>query len=95
MQFQIFLGRNIPDAGKVTNEMMAHFILNEVSPRFEGFTMIEGVGFWKGEAEQVTILTIITDDSESVSEVAEEFKIQFRQNSVLISETPVPTLQFV
>jgi hypothetical protein len=95
VQFQLFLGRNIPDAGKVTNEMMANFIQNEVATRFEGFTMIEGVGFWKGEAEQVTILTILTDDHENVSEIAAAFKTQFRQESVLIAETPVPVLQFV
>ena len=39
-QFQLFLGRNIPDAGKITDEMMSDFIKSEVSTRFDGFTAV-------------------------------------------------------
>ena len=95
MQFQLFLGRNIPDAGKVTNPMMAAFILEEVAPRFDGFTSVDGVGFWKGEAEQVTILTFITEDREKVEEIAKAFKTAFRQESVLMTEVALPVCQFV
>ena len=38
-QFQLFLGRNIPDAGSVTQEMMNDFITDEVATRFDGFTV--------------------------------------------------------
>ena len=95
MQFQLFLGRNIPDAGKVSKAMMQTFIREEVCPRFDGFTVTEGVGFWKGEQESVTILTFITDDANSVSEIAEAFKTAFRQESVLMTETALPVVQFV
>ena len=43
-QFQLFLGRNIPDAGKITDEMMSDFIKSEVSTRFDGFTVTDGTG---------------------------------------------------
>lgn len=95
MQFQLFLGRNIADSGTVTNSMMSNFIREEVCSRFDGFTVTEGVGFWKGEQEQVTILTFMTEDSDSVEEIAEAFKTQFRQESVLMTETATPVIQFV
>ena len=95
MQFQLFLGRNIPDSGTVTKAMMTRFIREQVCPRFDGFTVTEGVGFWKGEQEQVTILTFITDDSDSVAAIAEAFKTAFRQESVLMTQQALPVCQFV
>ena len=95
MQFQLFLGRNIPDSGTVTKAMMQTFIREQVCPRFDGFTVTEGVGFWKGDQEQVTILTFITDDADSVAEIAEAFKVAFRQESVLMTEVALPVCQFV
>ena len=95
MQFQLFLGRNIPDAGKISKAMMQTFVREQVCPRFDGFTVTEGVGFWKGEQEQVTILTFITDDADSVAEIAEAFKVAFRQESVLMTELAHRQCQFV
>jgi hypothetical protein len=95
MQFQLFLGRNIPDAGKVSKAMMQTFIREEVCPRFDGFTVTEGVGFWKGDQENVTILTFITDEVDNVREIADAFKTAFRQESVLMTELALPVVQFV
>jgi hypothetical protein len=95
VQFQLFLGRNIPDAGTISKAMMQTFIREEVCPRFDGFTVTEGVGFWKGEQENVTILTFITDEVDNVTAIAEAFKTAFRQESVLMTEVALPVVQFV
>jgi hypothetical protein len=95
VQFQLFLGRNIPDAGTISWAMICDFIRDEVSTRFDGFTMIQGTGFWKGEQEDVVILTFITEDRDSVQAIADAFKTAFRQESVLMTETALPTCQFV
>ena len=95
MQFQLFLGRNIPDAGTISKAMMQQFIRDHVCTRFDGFTVTEGVGFWKGEQENVTILTFITEDDVSVREIADAFKSAFRQESVLMTEVALPVCQFV
>ena len=95
-QFQLFLGRNIPDAGKITDEMMSDFIKSEVSTRFDGFTVTDGTGFWKGEQEKVAIITFVTaDGSTKVQEIADSFKESFRQDSVLMTETQLPVCQFI
>ena len=89
-QFQLFLGRNI------TDEMMSDFIKNEVSTRFDGFTVTDGTGFWKGEQEKVAIITFVTaDGSTKVQEIADSFKESFRQDSVLMTETQLPVCQFI
>ena len=95
-QFQLFLGRNIPDAGSITTEMMNDFINDEVSTRFDGFTVTDGTGFWKGEREKVAIITFVTaDGSTKVQEIADSFKESFRQDSVLMTEQPLPVCQFI
>ena len=94
-QFQLYLGRNIPGSGKVSKALIQEFIAQEVTPRFDGFTMTEGVGFWKGEQESVTILTFITDEATKVAEIADAFKSAFRQDSVLMTETQLPVCQFI
>ena len=95
-QFQLFLGRNIPDAGKVTQEMMNDFIADEVATRFDGFIVTEGTGFWKGKQEKVAIITFITaDGSTKVQEIADSFKESFRQDSVLMTETQLPVCQLI
>ena len=94
-QFQLYLGRNIPGSGKVSKALIQEFIAQEVTPRFDGFTMTEGVGFWKGEQESVTILTFITDEADKVAEIADAFKVAFRQETVLMTEMALPVCQFV
>mgnify|MGYP001255764974 CR=1 FL=1 len=95
MQFQLFLGRNIRNAGKISKAMMSEFIHQEVATRFDAFTITEGIGFWKGEQENVTILTFITEEAHKVSEIADAFKVAFRQETVLMTEMPLPVCQFV
>ena len=94
-QFQLFLGRNIPGSGKVSKALIHEFIAQEVTPRFDGVTMTEGVGFWKGEQDSVTILTFIPDEATKGAENADAFKVAFRQETVLMTEMALPVCQFV
>ncbi len=57
-----------------------------VSEYFPGFTVYYGTGFWKGNAEDVIIFEIVTDDINDVDkakEVAMRLKKYFFQESVL------------
>lgn len=84
------MGGNIPDAGTVSNAMFADFVDNVVSDLLPGFTITNGTGYWQGEKEVVRILTVISDDDDrqtlSVCNlIAEMYKRQFRQQSVLVN----------
>ena len=53
------MGRNIPNAGKVSDSMINDFIKEEIIPHFEYGTFIDGEGLWKGEFEQTLRFSIL------------------------------------
>lgn len=94
--FQLFLGRNIPDQWEtVTESQISDFLRFVVQPRFDGFTVQEALGFWKGQPEQTVVLTICCEsfDQPKVAEIAQLYKAQFKQDSVAIQQ--LPAMQFV
>ena len=88
--YQLFCGRNIPTGGTVTDKEVATFLAREP---FDGFTVQECVGYWKGEMEETLLLTVCTDEYKLVQETAELYKNMFRQEAVAIQE--LPAMQFV
>lgn len=101
IQYKLYLGRDIPNSndppGKVNDRQLARFIREFVSPRFDGFTVYTGMGCWKGTHEKVAILEIMVpmDDVVTVGTppgdilaVAQAYKDQFNQESVMITTTP-------
>ena len=94
--FQLYLGRNIPDTtDTVTEEQISDFLRFVVTPRFDGFTVQEALGYWKGQPEQTVLLTICCEsyDQPKVAEIAQLYKQQFNQDSVAIQQ--LPAMQFV
>ena len=93
---QLYLGRNIPDTtDTVTEEQISDFLRFVVTPRFEGFTVQEALGYWKGQPEQTVLLTICCKsyDQPKVAEIAQLYKQQFSQDSVAIQQ--LPAMSFV
>ena len=92
IRFELTMGRNIPDNGKVTDAMMDEFIKREIMPHFEYGTFIDGIGFWKGEQEQTKIFYLEVEDREvedhllTFNCIAAAYRKQFRQDSVLVSQ---------
>ena len=91
------MGRNIPNAGRVSDSMINTFIKEEIIPHFEYGTFIDGVGLWKGEFEQTKIFYIEVADTEAIApavllkHIADKYRKQFRQESVLVSEVSTQT----
>ena len=90
-RIEITMGRNIPNNGKVSDQMMNDFIKSDIMPFFDYGTFIDAEGFWKGEFEQTKIFYNECADAE-VSElmpkfeaVADSYKRAFRQDAVMIS----------
>ena len=86
----ITLGRNIPNAGKVTKQMWNEFLKSDVLPLLEYATITEGIGIYKGELEQCMVLSVTTDDHQVISnlkEVGQRYKRSFNQECILYSTT--------
>jgi hypothetical protein len=94
--FQLFLGRNIPDTtDTVTDQQIGDFLRDVVQPRFDGFTVQQAIGYWKGQPEDTVILSVCCEscDQPKVAEIAQLYKAQFKQDSVAIQQ--LPAMQFV
>ena len=63
------LGRNIPDAGTVTEQMWQEFLRETVCLFLDCCTITDGIGIWKGEVEQTKIISV-TFDERSIASVA-------------------------
>ena len=91
-RLELIMGRNIPDNGKVTDNMMNDFIKEYIIPFFDYGTFIDGEGLWKGELEQTKIFYLeLADDEvdsyrEMFTQIAIKYKQAFNQDSVLISQ---------
>ena len=91
------MGRNIPNAGRVSDTMINDFIKTEIIPHFEYGTFIDGEGIWKGEFEDTKIFYIEGEDQEVIAtavllkHIADRYRKAFRQDSVLVSEVSTQT----
>jgi len=75
-----------------TEDVNIHRILELAGKRFEGFTVVSGMGYWRGIPERTVILEIITSDAASIYLLAEEIRKVNRQESVLVNRIESSTL---
>ena len=59
-------------------------ILNQY---FDGYTVLRGMGYWKGKPESSLIVLIVEDNAEKVQRAAEDIKSLNEQEAILIVET--------
>jgi len=92
IRLELTMGRNIPDAGIVTETMFANFVKSDIMPHLEYGTIIDGIGFWKGEQEKTKVLYIEMPESDLAEfqpifeMIAAAYKKAFRQDAVMISQ---------
>ncbi len=56
VETQLFFGLSKPGGGAVDAKQWTQFVADEIAPRFpEGFSVIDGAGFWRDGATQRTI----------------------------------------
>ena len=96
------LGRNIPDAGTVTEQMWQEFLKETVCVFLDCCTITDGIGIWKGEVEQTKIISVTVDERsiasvailDNLKAVGDAWKTQFRQECVMLTTTQVADLVF-
>lgn len=89
----LYLGRSIPGGGKVSDAALDGFLREVVAPRFPGFTLLDGAGWWTspGAAAPATepsaVLQIVRCDEKSseaaLREVGAAYAERFSQESIL------------
>jgi hypothetical protein len=100
VETQLFFGLSKPKGGVVSTRAFDAFVRAEVVPRFpEGFTVLDGAGFWRDGATQRTIsekskvvVRLHNGDEASdqaIGAVVAAYKTTFNQEAVLRVDRPV------
>ena len=93
----ITLGRNIPDAGTVTEQMWIDFLNVTVLASLEYATITDAIGIYKKQLEKSKVISITTEDPAAVDallKVGDAYKKAFNQDAIMYTVLPVPILQF-
>jgi hypothetical protein len=99
VEAQLFFGDEIPGGGSVSAGQWQEFVDSEVTPRFPaGFTVLVTAGQWRRpdgviERESGHELLIVfartPSDAGKLDEIRSAYMRRFRQESVLLAESPV------
>ena len=82
----------------VSDEDVLNFIKKRIVPEIDSFTVNSCLGFWKGEEESTTTVTILVNESNSVEirrkiqKIAQDYATTFHQKAVLVSVADVVTI---
>ena len=91
--YQMFMGRDIPSGGYVSNQEWDNFCRSCIDTRFDGYTISDVQGRWKGKDEDTKCVTISTEYRDLIDQVATLFRDTFKQDSVAIQT--LPPMEFV
>ena len=84
---ELYFGRDIGKEGYVTDEQWLDFVIDVISMKFDGFTILDGIGVWKGASEEckvVVFLHVGTGDTRAnIDNIREEYRQRFGQKEVL------------
>lgn len=74
-----------------TEDINRNTIENIVNSFFDGYTLVNSTGYWKGEKEKSLAIEIIgeKEDIQKIHSIARNIKIQNQQECVLVQEIPV------
>ena len=98
----ITLGMNIPDSGKVTNQMWTQFLETEILQRLDFATITDAIGIYKGTVENSKIISVTVDERttnslkiiDQLKQVGQTYKTQFKQEFILYTCSEIPVLEF-
>ncbi|WP_114767647.1 DUF3574 domain-containing protein [Vibrio rhodolitus] len=94
---ELFFGLSIPSGGDVTNQQWQDFVDQQIVPKFQGFNILDSMGYWQGEQENAKIVTILLTETQIplAREIAQIYAKQFEQDSVMLVLSSVTKTEFI
>ena len=96
-RLRMFFGLSLPEGGAVSLADWQAFQKNKIAKTFEGFNVVDSVGYYKGKPERSKIVTLIVEskDIPKAKKLASQYAKKFKQDSVMIVKVPVLEWSFV
>lgn len=97
VRVRLYFGLSLPGGGAVSLQDWNRFRDGEIAKAFEGFNVVDSVGFYKGKPERSKIVTLIVKESEvpKIKKLAKSYAKKFRQDSVMMVMVPVAQWSFI
>lgn len=94
---RMFFGLSISSGGAISLEEWQSFQQDKIAKAFDGFNVVDSVGYYKGKPERSKIVTVIVEkkDIEKAKELAALYSKIFKQESVMIVKVPVLEWSFI
>ena len=86
--YQLYLGLTRPDNETITTEQFNAYTQEVLNTMFDGYTITDAVGNWKGKREATKIVSLCTEYKDLVEKAANLYKEFFEQDAVAISTLP-------
>lgn len=94
---RLFFGLSISSGGGVSLNEWNEFQTQEIATVFDGFNVVDSVGYYEGKPERSKIVTLIIkeEEMEKVRTVAQLYAQRFEQDSVMLVVVPVLEWDFI
>ena len=96
-RLRLFFGLSLPNGGSVSLDDWRSFQINTIAKTFDGFNVVDSIGFYKGKPERSKIVTLIVEakDIPKAKQLAALYARQFEQDSVMVVKVPVLEWSFI
>ncbi len=96
-RIRLYFGLSMPNGGGVSLKEWQAFEQQEIAKTFDGFNVVDSLGYYKGEPERSKILTLILkpDEMPKVKQLAASYAKQFHQDSVMMVKVTADDWQFI
>ncbi|MCG8529709.1 MAG: DUF3574 domain-containing protein [Desulfovibrionales bacterium] len=94
---KLFFGMSRPEGGGISMRQWQNFEQNTLAKTFEGFTVSDAIGYYKGLPERSKVVTLIIQEKEmeKVRLLARKFARSFNQESVMVVTQGVKSWEFI
>ncbi|ODB35617.1 hypothetical protein BB427_03175 [Pseudoalteromonas sp. BMB] len=96
-RLRLYFGMSLPEGGAVSLAEWESFQNEQITKYFDGFNVVDSVGYYKGQPERSKIVTVIVTEQEvtKAKELASIYAKTFKQDSVMMVKVPVLEWDFI
>lgn len=100
IRLRMFFGLSLPaeaGGGAVSLADWRDFRDNDLAKTFDGFNIVDSVGYWRGKAERSKVVTLVLEESDipKARALAARYAKRFKQESVMLVAVGVEEWSFV
>jgi len=96
-RLRLFFGLSLPEGGGVSLKQWQAFEQQEIPKYFDGFNVVDSVGYYKGVPERSKVVTVVVTQVEVIKakQLAKVYAKRFKQESVMMVKVPVLEWDFI